>query len=379
MTTLRSFDERLDTYLDILLKLGLNLQQDQTLVINTGSTSAIEDVVPIARRLVRKAYEMRARHVFVQWDDAEVTRAYMLLAPEEALSEVPMWRIKWLEELSDQGAAFLNLFAPDSALFSEVDPARLAAATRAGARAGAQLSASAMALRHPWLVASFASRAWARQVYPEKSESEALAALWDYIFSATRVHHDDPLDAWRRHLAELNERTSYLNTARFRRLHYRAPGTDLRLDLPERQVWNGGGNSVSAQGIAFVPNLPTEEVFSMPVRTGVEGVVTSTMPLNYNGNMIEGIRLRFEAGRIVEFDASKGRELLETIIETDEGSHYLGEVALVPADSQPIQGNRSKTPSLMRMRPAIWPLAGHIRSVWKAARRCRRKSLPRTA
>jgi aminopeptidase len=327
------FDERLDAYLNILLKLGVNLQQDQTLVIETGSPTAIEDAAPIARLLVRKAYEMGARHVFMQWDDAEVARTRMLLEPEERLSEIPTWRVTWLEELADQGAAFLNLYAPDSDLYSGVAPTRVATSTRARARAGARLAASAATLRHPWSVASIATRAWARQVYPEKSEIEAVAALWDYIFNATRINQADPLGAWRQHLQQLNERTQYLNTMRFRRLHYRAPGTDLRIALPERQVWIGGGNSVSAQGIAFVPNLPTEEVFSLPMRTGVEGAVSSTMPLNYNGNLIEGIQLRFEEGRIVEFDASKGRDLLETIIETDEGSRYLGEVALVPVDS----------------------------------------------
>ncbi len=333
MTSTRPFEERLDTYLSVLLTLGVNLQPGQTLVINTGSPTAIEDVAPIARLLVRKAYEMGARHVFMQWDDAEVARIRTLMASEEALSEVPLWRSKWLEELSEQGAAFLGLYAPDPDLFSGIDTSRVATASRANARAGAQLARSAAALRHPWLVASIATRAWARQVYSDVPEIEAVAKLWEYIFAATRINEVDPLGAWRRHLEGLNERTSYLNTARFRCLHYRAPGTDLRLKLSERQVWIGGGNSVSAQGIAFVPNLPTEEVFSLPVRTGVEGVVTSTMPLNYNGNLIEGIRLRFEAGRIVEFDATKGRDLLDTIIETDDGSHYLGEVALVPVNS----------------------------------------------
>jgi aminopeptidase len=333
MPSPRSFDEQLDAYLDILLKLGINLQQGQTLIISTGSPTVIEDVAPIARRLTRKAYEMGARHVFMQWDDAEVARTRMLMAPEEALSEVPMWRVKWMEELTEQGAASLNLYAPDPDLYSDVDPARVAIAMRAGARAGAQLAAAASKLRHPWSVASIATRAWARQVYPETPEVEAVMALWDYIFAATRVNQDNPLEAWRHHLDGLNARTQYLNAMRFRRLHYRAPGTDLRIELPERQVWVGGGNSVSAQGIAFVPNMPTEEVFSLPVRTGVEGFVTSTMPLNYNGALIDGISLRFEAGRIVEFDAQQGRDLLATIIETDDGSHYLGEVALVTVDS----------------------------------------------
>jgi aminopeptidase len=334
MTEPRPFDVLLSAYLDVVLRVGVNLQRDQTLLVNAGSGAAnVEDVAPIARLLARKAYEMGARQVFVEWSDASLTRTQMALAPEEALTEAPMWRIRWQEELAERGAAFVRLVAPDATLFDGIDPIRVAAASKAMAQASAKLAASSATLHHPWTVAAFASRAWATQVYPDLSEADAVATLWDYIFASTRATQPDPIAAWNTHLDGLNARVNDLNTARFKRLHYRAPGTDLSLELPERQAWIGGGNSVSAQGIAFVPNLPTEEVFCLPVRTGVEGVVTSTAPLNYNGTLIEGLRLRFEGGRIVAYEASAGRAALEQLIETDEGAHYLGEVALVPADS----------------------------------------------
>lgn len=331
--TSRFFDERLDAYLDVVLTIGINLQPGQTVVVSAGGQAAIEDAAPVVRRLTHKAYEMGARHVYVQWDDGDVARSRLLLAPEDALTEVPMWRIHWMEELSDQGAAFISLTAPDPTLFDGVDPTRVAAAMKANSQAGAKFAMAAATLRHQWTVAAYASRAWARQVHPDLAEADAVAALWNYIFAATRVNEADPIGAWRSHLADLNESVTFLDSARFKLLHYRGPGTDLRLELPEKQAWIGGGNSVSARGVPFVPNLPTEEVFCVPARTGVEGVVSSTMPLNYNGTLIEGIKLRFEVGRIVEYEASAGRDSLQTIIETDEGSRYLGEVALVPANS----------------------------------------------
>lgn len=333
MESSRPFDARLDAYLSILLSLGVNLQADQTLVITIGSSAPIEEAAPIVRRVARQAYDMGARHVYVNWDDAEFARTSMAMTPEQALAEIPTWRFQWLEELAGQGAAFLNLAAPDPDLYRGINPLRVATVSRASARASEGLSASAMSLRHAWCIGSFATTAWARLLYPEKSAPEALAALWDYIFTATRVNQPDPIEAWRMHLAGLNDRVRLLDSARFQALRYRAPGTDLRLELPARQHWNGGGGAVSARGVPFVPNLPTEEVFCLPVRTGVDGVVAGTMPLVHNGALIDGIRLRFEAGRIVEFDASVGRDALETLIETDEGSHYLGEAALVPAGS----------------------------------------------
>jgi aminopeptidase len=326
-----SFDEHLESYVTLLLRLGVNLQPGQNLIIN--STSApVEEVAPVMRLMTRKAYELGARTVYPQWEDGEIARTRMLLAPDAALSDVQMWRVRWLEEQSEQGSAFLTLLAPDPDLFEGVATERLTTARRAGARAMARFSEAASKLAHPWSVGAIATRAWARKVHPDLSESDALAALWRYIFTATRIDQPDPLQAWRDHIAQLKTHLDDLNRQRFTRLHYRAPGTDLAIDLPAGHLWVGGGANAH-KGNTFVPNIPTEEVFSLPARGGVNGEVSSTMPLEYNGGMIEGIRLTLQDGRIVAYSATRGEDALKSIIETDEGSHYLGEVALVPNDS----------------------------------------------
>ena len=321
-----TFDTQLDAYLSLLLTLGLNLQPGQNLVVSAPA-SPLEEIAPVMRRVTQRAYELGARNVYPQWDDAEVARTRLALAPEEALTDVQTWRIRWYEELSAQGAAFLTLAAPNPDLFAGIDPERLAISMHATAKASANLMAAITSMRHPWCVGAIACRAWARKAFPRPNDDDALAALWSYIFNSTRINTPDPLQAWRTHLDHLSARVNYLNGRNFRSLRYSAPGTDLTIELPEGHRWVGGG------GEKGVPNIPTEEVFSLPKRDGVHGTVRSTMPLNYNGQLIEGIRLRFEGGRIVEFAADRGEEALRSIIETDEGSHSLGEVALVPADS----------------------------------------------
>ncbi|HZC06635.1 MAG TPA: aminopeptidase [Ktedonobacterales bacterium] len=335
MSAIPTFEAQLESYVTVLLRLGVNLQPGQNLVV-TSTSAPVEEVAPVMRLVTRKAYEMGARNVYPQWDDAAIARTRMLMAPDEAMSDVQMWRVKWLEEQSEQGSAFLTLLAPDPDLFEGVDIERLTASRRANARASARFSAATSAMAHPWSVGAIATRAWARKVYPEMSESDALAALWRYIFKTTRIDQPDPLRAWQEHVAQLTTHTDELNRMRFKRLHYSAPGTDLSVDLPEGHVWIGGGAN-AYKGHAFIPNMPTEEVFSLPARNGVNGVVSSTMPLNYNGVMIDGIRLTLHEGRIVSYSAQRGEEALKSIIETDEGSHYLGEIALVPLDS-PVNG-----------------------------------------
>ncbi|HET9110637.1 MAG TPA: aminopeptidase [Ktedonobacterales bacterium] len=331
MSAMPAFEAQLESYVTVLLRLGVNLQPGQNLII-TSTSAPVEEVAPVMRLITRKAYEMGARNVYPQWDDAEVSRTRMLLAPDEALSDVEMWEVKWAEEESAKGSAFLTLFAPDPDLFEGVPMERLTTSRRANARARARFSAATSKMAHPWSVGAIATRAWARKTHPDMSDEDAIAALWQYIFQATRIDQPDPVRAWQEHVAQLTTHTNELNRARFKRIRYHAPGTDLTVDLPEGHIWIGGGSNAH-NGHAFIPNMPTEEVFSLPARNGVNGMVSSTMPLNYNGVMIEGIRLKLRDGRIEEYSATRGEDALKSIIETDEGSRYLGEIALVPLDS----------------------------------------------
>jgi aminopeptidase len=331
MSDTHTFAERLERYAALLLTLGVNLQPGQNLIIAAPATP-VEEAAPFIRLLTRKAYEMGARNVYPEWDDAEVSRTRMQSAPEEALNDVLTWRVRWHEEEAERGTAFLSLYAPDPDLYSGIDTKRLTTSRLANAHAGAKLAQAASRLAYPWSVGCIAANAWARKVYPDLSDAAAIDALWGFIFAATRIDQPDPIQAWRGHLGQLAAHMDYLNRMSFRRLRYTAPGTDLALDLPDGHRWIGGGAG-DHNGAHFVPNLPTEEVFSAPARDGVNGTVASTMPLNYNGSLIEGIRLTLEQGRIVAYAADRGEEMLKSIIETDEGSHYLGEVALVPHNS----------------------------------------------
>lgn len=331
MTTTPSFDTQLERYAELLLAVGVNLQPGQNLVIST-TDCPVEEAAPMMRALTKKAYAMGARNVFPRWSDAQTAHAHMAMAPAEALSDVDTWRIRWMEEESARGTAFLTLDAPDPDLYADVNVERLSTVQRAWGQAAGKFREAAMKMAHPWSIGAIATRAWARKAHPELSEADGVAALWQYIFRTTRIDQPDPAQAWRDHLAALERNKAALNARRFRRLHYSAPGTDLHIDLPEGHLWEGG-TSDSAHGVTFAPNMPTEEVFSAPARGGVNGTVRSTMPLNYNGTLIDGIRLTLVDGRITEYAADQGADALKSIIETDDGSHYLGEVALVTADS----------------------------------------------
>ncbi|HYK72959.1 MAG TPA: aminopeptidase, partial [Pseudoneobacillus sp.] len=179
---------------------------------------------------------------------------------------------------------------------------------------------------------------WAAKVFPNAPTEEQVSLLWEAIFKATRADLDNPVEAWINHDKSLYEKVNYLNEKSYKKLHYRAPGTDLTIELPETHLWVGAG-SKNAQGHDFMANMPTEEVFTVPLKTGVNGTVSSTKPLSYGGNIIDHFSITFENGRIVSYKAEQGEDILKRLVDTDEGSHYLGEVALVPHQSPISQSN----------------------------------------
>lgn len=322
-----NFKENLEKYAELAVRTGVNIQKGQTLVINAPLPAA-----EFVRAAAKKAYEAGAKNVHVEWNDEEVTKIKYLNAPDEAFKEYPMWRAKGLEEMAKEGAAFLSISASNPDLLKGVDPERIATANKTASKALEGYRSYSMSDKVCWCVISVPTKEWAQKVFPDLNPEESVEKLWESIFKATRVDNADPVAAWKEHTDNISKKVDFLNKKRFKKLHYKSSVTDLTIELPEKHLWAGGGGT-SKSGTYFVANMPTEEVFTMPKRDGVNGVVKSTKPLNYGGNLIENFTLKFENGKIADFSAETGYETLKKLIETDEGSHYLGEAALVPYDS----------------------------------------------
>ena len=326
-------DHILEKYAELVIGTGMNIQPGQTLVIGSEAAPVDLECAPLVRKLVAKAYDAGAKYVMVNWEDAESQRLFLEKAPEETLDDYPTWRVKWMMEIAEQGGAFLTVRAPEPEALQGVNLERMQRAIKAKRAAISELGNFFGSMKAPWSVICMPTVAWAKKVFPELSDEDALDKLWEHVAQILRLDQEDTKQAWEEHIARLGEKTGYLNEARFRKLHFKGPGTDLTIELPERQVWISLAGTKDPRGVAFLPNLPSEEVFSVPVKTGVNGTVRATLPLSYQGTLIENFSLRFENGKVVEATAEKGQDALQMLLDTDAGSSYLGEVALVPADS----------------------------------------------
>lgn len=323
-----AFDTKLDQYARLAVEVGVNVQPGQTLVV-TAPLVAAEYV----RKVVKRAYAVGAKYVHVDWHDEETTRLRFAHAPADSFSEYPIpWRAKGWEQMASENAAFLSISAANPDLLSGIDPVRIQQANKAQGLAMQPFRKFTMSDKVSWSIVACPSEAWADKVFPDLPQEERVDALWEAIFQATRIDQDDPVAAWRDHTSILDSKADRLNSRKYRALHYTAPGTDLTIELPDDHIWVSAG-SYSEQGHLFIANMPTEEVFTAPKRDGVNGTVVSTKPLSYGGNLIENIRITFRDGRIVDFAADAGYDTLRGLIETDEGSRMLGEVALVPHES----------------------------------------------
>ncbi|WP_053361577.1 aminopeptidase [Bacillus sp. FJAT-27251] len=327
------FQTKLEKYADLAVKVGVNIQQSQTLILN-----ATLDAAPFVRLVTKKAYEAGAKNVVVNWNDDVVNRTKYELAPDEVFTEYPEWRAKELTELAENGAAVMSVVSSSPDLLKGVKPERIANFQKAAGKALSTYRQYMMSDKISWCVVSAPSEGWAKMVFPGETPEVAVEKLWEAIFKAVRVDAENPVEAWKQHNANLHEKVEYLNGKRYKKLHYKAPGTDLTIELPERHLWVGAG-SVNEQGKDFMANMPTEEVFTVPLKTGVNGYVSSTKPLSYGGNIIDNFKITFENGKITEVQAEVGEEILKQLVATDEGSHYLGEVALVPHQSPISQSN----------------------------------------
>lgn len=334
MIVLDKFKELMDKYANLIAKVGINVQKGQPLVINAPVEGA-----EFVRLLAKHAYRLGATEVHVNWNDGELTRMKYENAPMEVFENFPKWYADGLEDYAEKGAGFISISAQDPYLLKGIDPKKIAANNKSSSMALKNYYKYTMNDLNAWCVMSIPTKAWAKRVFPDVPEDDAVEKLWDAIFKATRMYEDDPVAAWEEHLRNIEKRVNFLNEKSFKKLYYKSSnGTDLTVELPEGHIWAGGGGK-NAKDVFFVANMPTEEVFTMPHKYGVNGVVHSTKPLNYGGNLINNFNLTFKDGKVVDFKAEEGYDVLKDLLDLDEGAKRLGEVALVPYDSPISQAN----------------------------------------
>ncbi|UWZ86984.1 aminopeptidase [Occallatibacter riparius] len=322
-----SFEQKLDQLARVAIEVGLGLARGQELVM-----TAPLDAVPLARKITEQAYRAGASLVTTLYADDEATLLRYRHAPDDAFDTAAGWLYDGMGAAYKRGAARLAITGASPLLLSNEDPGKVGRANQAVSKA--YRPALELITRHEinWTIVAAATPAWAATMFPEDAPEAALAKLWDAIFRTSRVDGDDPVANWKAHDAGLQSRAAYMNEKRYSALQYRGPGTDFRLGLSDDHLWMGGGTR-AGNGLYCIPNMPTEEIFTTPHKDRADGIVRASKPLSYQGTMIEGIEVRFEAGRIVQANASRGLEVLEKLISTDDGARRLGEVALVPHSS----------------------------------------------
>lgn len=318
---------KLDKLAEVAIKVGLQLQPGQDLVL-TAPMAAL----PLVRKITEHAYKAGAGVVQPIFSDEEITLNRYRHAADASFDKAPGWLFEGMAKAFDGNAARLAISGDNPMMLSQQDPAKVARANRATSMAYKPALEKITGFDINWNIVSYPNASWAKLVFPDDAEDVAVKKLADAIFAASRVDVEDPIGAWKAHNAKLKERWTWLNGQQFASLHYTGPGTDLTIGLADEHRWKGGA-SEAKNGITCNPNIPTEEVFTTPHSQRVEGYVRSTKPLSHNGTLIADIEVKFEGGRIVTAKASKGEAVLQKVLDTDEGSRRLGEVALVPHSS----------------------------------------------
>ncbi|HEM3550370.1 aminopeptidase [Streptococcus suis] len=327
---LPNFKENLAKYAKLLVSTGINVQPGHTIQLTIGV-----DQAELARLIVKEAYAHGAKEVLVNWLDDVIARERLVNVDVELLEQVHPQRVTEMNYLLERKASRLVVLSEDPGAYDGVDPEKLSRNARALSQALQPMRQATQANKVSWTLGAASGLEWAKKVFPNAtSDEEAVDLLWDQIFKTCRIYEEDPIKAWEEHEARLVAKAKVLNDEQFVKLHYTAPGTDLVLGMPKNHLWEAAG-SVNAQGEHFIANMPTEEVFTAPDYRVADGYVTSTKPLSYNGNIIEGIKVTFKDGEIVDVTAEKGDEVMKKLVFDNAGARGLGEVALVP-DKSPI-------------------------------------------
>jgi aminopeptidase len=327
-------EQRLRSYGELAVKVGLNLRAGQRLLIigPLASGGVSLEAAPLVRHIVASAYQAEAPYVEVIWGDEALQLVRFQHAPRDSFGEFSDWLPKALFEHAEAGHAVLSVYANDPDQLKD-QPAMLVGAVQQAVSRGVRPFRELISRNWTnWTVVAAAGAGWAARVFPQLPREQQVPRLWDAIGALCRLDRPDPVVAWEEHLKALALRRDYLNAKRYAALKYTGPGTELTIGLPEGHLWVSG-RSESRSGIAFAPNLPTEEVFTMPHADRVDGTVRSTKPLSYGGTVIENFELTFAGGRVVRVAAERGQAVLQQLVDTDAGAARLGELALVPHGS----------------------------------------------
>jgi len=331
--TNKTHQDLLQKYAEAVVRVGLNLRAGQRLIITLAATRGVpHQFAPFVREVAKAAYAVGAVYVDVIWGDEEMLRLRAQHAPRDSFGEYSTWQVDAVMRMIENGDALLSITGANPDLLGGLDPETLGMMQKTHLQHFNRISEKVTTNAINWCVVAAAGAEWAIKVFPHLSAPEAQEKLWQAIFETSRIDRPDPIAAWQAHIVGLRARAQYLQTKQYTALHYAAPGTDLTLGLPKRHLWISA-QSTAQNGVAFTANMPTEEVFTLPDRSRADGVVSATFPLSYGGTLIEDFQLTFENGRVVKVNAKKGESALQRLVDTDEGSHRLGEVALVPASS----------------------------------------------
>lgn len=317
-------EDYIEKYVELILKVGLKIKNGDKLVVRCPIEAR-----DFAVECTRKAYELGAGEVVVDYRDQLISRLKYENESLDVLTDIPKHKVDKENYYMEKKAKYLSVTGSDPDAFKGVDAEKLFKSNLANSKALRDFSAKMMANYVSWIVVGASIPSWATKVFPDLEEGEAVRRLWFEIFNSVRLFEEDPIKALENHVDNLNRYSKFLNDAKFEKLIYKSQkGTDLEVGLPKGYIFAGAGD-VNSDGEEFIANMPSEEVFSAPRLDGVNGKVYSTLPLNYNGNLIEDFYLVFKDGEVVDYDAKAGKEYLKNILDTDEGAKRLGEVALV--------------------------------------------------
>lgn len=318
----------LEKYAELIVKQGVNLQKNQELVID-ASIECFE----LVRAIAKQAYAVGAKDVIVNYNDEKISRLRYEHCDVEHFTTVPQYLVELRNQYALKNAAIVTLTSNDPEAMKGIDPLKIQTWSKAVRQACSEFYDRLDLGINRWCIVGAPSVAWANKVFPDMSDKEAVTALWQAIFKVTRSDCENPVEEWNEHRRSFERRVKILNEQKIKSLHYtNSLGTDLKVAMNPGYLFAGGG-SYTTDGVYSFPNIPTEEIFTSPNKDQVNGIVYSALPLNYNGNLIDEFSITFKNGRIVDYTAKQGYDVLKSIIETDEGSHYLGEIALVPYDS----------------------------------------------